>query len=141
MYTSQFELIAGILGLKQRLTPLLFVDEVERGLPFASLARVFDAVAPDEPHLRYVVVSRATYARKKSERTRLSREQSDHVTRVARVWVLALDVWKTPEGARAFLVRPHPLLEGRRPIDVTLTTEGARLVEGILGRLSNGSAA
>jgi putative toxin-antitoxin system antitoxin component (TIGR02293 family) len=119
---------------------MLLVDEVERGLPFASLVRVFDTVAPSEPQLRYVVVSRATYARKKVDQERLSREQSDHVARVARVWILALDVWKTPENARAFLMRAHPLLEGRRPIDVTLTTEGARLIEGILGRLSYGSA-
>jgi len=136
--------IAHLLGIqrgKRVMTPMLLVDEVERGLPFTALTRVFEQVAPNEPNLRYVVVPRATYARKRNEGARLSREQSDNVARVARVWMLALEVWKTPEAARLFLLRPHAMLENRRPIDVTLTTEGARLVEGILGRLYYGSAA
>jgi hypothetical protein len=41
-----------------------------------------------------------------------------------------------------FLFRPHPLLEGRRPLDVVLASEfGRPIVEGILGRLKFGSAA
>jgi putative toxin-antitoxin system antitoxin component (TIGR02293 family) len=136
--------IAHLLGIgrgKRAMTSMRLVDEVERGLPFAALTRVFEQIAPDEPNLRYGVVPRATYARKRSEGARLSREQSDNVARLARVWVLAVEVWKTPAEARSFLLRPHPMLENRRPIDVTLTTEGARLVEGILGRLYYGSAA
>lgn len=56
--------------------------------------------------------------------------------------VLAREVWGSDEAARAFLFRPHPMLEGRRPIDVVLANEfGRSLVEGILGRLQYGSAA
>ena len=44
--------------------------------------------------------------------------------------------------ARAFLFRPHPMLDNRRPVDVVLASEfGRPLVEGILGRLSYGTAA
>jgi putative toxin-antitoxin system antitoxin component (TIGR02293 family) len=136
--------LARFLGVRRGnrvMTTMLLIGEVERGLPFASLAKVFDEVAPDEPKLRYTVVPRATFARKRSGGSRMSREQSDHVARVARVWMLALKVWKTPDEARAFLLRPHPMLENRRPIEVTMTTEGARLVEDILGRLYYGTAA
>lgn len=135
--------IASILGLasKRRLTPLSLAVEVEKGLPYTALARLFNQVAPNEPALRYRVVPRATLARLEAKRKRLSLEQGDHVTRLARVWALALEVWKEPEEARTFLLQPHPMLEGRRPIDVVLTTEGARIVEGILGRLLYGSAA
>ena len=136
--------IASILGIaagNRRLTAMNLVDEVEKGLPFAALARVLKQVAPNEPALRYRVVSRATLARMEAKGARLSLEQGDHVTRLARVWALALEVWKEPAEARTFLLQPHPMLDGRRPIDVALTTEGARIVEGILGRLLYGSAA
>ena len=141
---TSLERIAGVLGIapqNRTITPMFLVEQVARGLPFATLARVYDEVAPGEPDLRYKVISRATLARKQSANQRLSPEQSDRVARVARVWTLAKEVWQSPVEARAFLLRPHAVLEGRRPIDVTLTTEGARLVEGILGRLLYGSAA
>ena len=39
------------------------------------------------------------------------------------------------------MFEPHPLLHGRRPIDVVLENElGRPVVEGILGRLQYGSA-
>lgn len=136
--------IASILGIpagSRRLTPMNLVDEVEKGLPFSALSRVFKQVAPDEPALRYRVVPRATLARKEAKGARLSLEQGDHVARLARVWALALEVWKEPAEARTFFLQPHAMLGGRRPVDVALTTEGARIVEGILGRLLYGSAA
>jgi uncharacterized protein (DUF2384 family) len=62
--------------------------------------------------------------------------------RVARVWAVALDVWKTEEATRAFLFRAHPMIEDRRPIDVVIQSEfGAELVVEILGRLKYGTAA
>lgn len=141
-HMSEAARIVDILGIKRKgaITSMTLVDAVEQGLPFRALSHVFDQVAPDEPGLRYQVVPRATFARKEAQGARLTREQSDQVTRLARVWDLALEVWKDPQGARAFLLKPHPLLEGRKPIQVALTAEGARLVEGILGRLLYGSA-
>lgn len=73
---------------------------------------------------------------------RLSPEESARVARLRKVWKNALKVWGNENSARAFLFRPHPLLEGRLPIDVVLTTEfGGPAVEDILGRLQFGSAA
>ena len=54
---------------------------------------------------------------------------------------MALDVWKSEEAARAFLNRPHPMLEGRKPIDVAIQSElGADMVKSILGELKYGTA-
>lgn len=73
---------------------------------------------------------------------RLSPEESARVARLNRVWDAALDVWGSPEAARAFLFRPHPLLAGRLPVDIVLATEfGGPVVENILGALKYGSAA
>lgn len=72
----------------------------------------------------------------------LGPEASGRLARVAGLWAMAMAVWGGEEEARAFLFRPHPLLEGRPPVDVVLGSDlGARLVENVLGRLRYGSAA
>jgi uncharacterized protein (DUF2384 family) len=57
------------------------------------------------------------------------------------VWTQSARIWKSEDAARDFLYRGHPLLGGRRAIDVVLVNEiGAELVRGVLGRLEFGSA-
>ncbi|RYD48765.1 MAG: DUF2384 domain-containing protein [Verrucomicrobiaceae bacterium] len=64
------------------------------------------------------------------------------VQRIGRILILARDVWKTDAHARAFLERPHGMLNGRTPYEMTLESDaGADEVENILGRLKYGSAA
>ena len=135
--------VAGLLGLGRRgiETNLELATALERGLPVGAFDRVCRLVAPDDPGVRDLLVARATLARRKRER-RLSSHESEKVERLARVWAMALDVWKAPEAARRFLAEPHPLLGGRVPREVAARTDlGARTVEDILGRLAYGSAA
>jgi putative toxin-antitoxin system antitoxin component (TIGR02293 family) len=124
--------------------------EVERGLPLTALDRLAKMVAPDDAAFPFRMVSRATLARRRKAlatsrnavAARLSADESARVARLAEVWALAREVWGGEAAARAFLFRPHPMLEARRPIDVVLANEfGRPLVEGILGRLQYGSAA
>jgi putative toxin-antitoxin system antitoxin component (TIGR02293 family) len=64
------------------------------------------------------------------------------LVRLAEVRAMARRVWGSEESAQAFLFRPHPMLEGRRPADVVIGGEAGRLrVEDILGPLQYGSAA
>ena len=71
----------------------------------------------------------------------LSVESGFRTVRVAIVWSMALDVWKSEEAARAFVNRPHPMLEGRKPVDVAMHSElGADIVKSILGELQYGTA-
>ncbi|HEY1934917.1 MAG TPA: antitoxin Xre/MbcA/ParS toxin-binding domain-containing protein [Acetobacteraceae bacterium] len=126
------------------------MSEVEKGLPLSALDRLAKAVAPDDAAFAFRMVPRATLARRRkvlvtsrnSQAARLTAEESARVARLAEVWALAREVWGGDEAARAFLFRSHPMLEGRRPIDVVLANEfGRPLVEGILGGLQYGSAA
>ena len=137
--------IAGLLGIRQSDRPASLFDLIERiedGLPIAVLDRVSASLAPLDVNFKYHIIARATLARRRKRHKRLSMAESDRVFRLAQVWVLAREVWGTDESARAFLFRPHMMLQGRRPIDVVLGTDmGARLVEDILGRLKYGSAA
>ena len=130
-----------VLGLKlgqPGASPLRVADEIERGLPSATVARLVRMIAPDDPDFKYKLVPRATFARSKGKR--LSRAHSERIARYARLWATALSVWKSEEEAREFLGRKHPLLEGRRPIQLASTELGARLVEDLLGGLEHATA-
>jgi putative toxin-antitoxin system antitoxin component (TIGR02293 family) len=144
--------LSDVLGLhgKGRRVPMSLMSEVEKGLPLAALDRLTKAIAPDNASFAFRLVSRATLARRRKAlatsrngaAARLSADESARVARLAEVWALARAVWGGDPAARAFLFRPHPMLEGRRPIDVVLANEfGRPLVEGILGALQYGSAA
>jgi putative toxin-antitoxin system antitoxin component (TIGR02293 family) len=118
-----------------------FIEFLEKGLPFSSVERIADALAPRDVEFRYQIVPRATFARMKVERRRLSKTQGELVARLAEVWTDALRVWKKEEDARSFLARKHPLLENNRPLDLALQSEiGAQLVRDVLGRLEHGTA-
>jgi len=115
--------------------------KMEAGLPTRVVASFSHRVAPDDRVFQYRFVPKPTLARRVKSK-RLSSEESGKVVRVARVWALAVETWGSDEKARAFLNRPHPMLDGAIPMDAVFATEvGAREVEDILGRLQYGTAA
>ena len=133
--------IAIVLGIGKPKSAMGYVEAIERGLPIKSLERLTRQVAPDDKEFKYRLIAKATLARRQKAK-RLSPEESDRLSRIAQVWSCALEVWQNSEDARAFLNRPHALLEGRTPMEAALKTEvGARMVEEILGRLKHGTAA
>ena len=61
-------------------------------------------------------------------------------TRLDAVRAAALDTWGNAKQADDFLVRDHPLLYGRHPLDVATESQaGADRVIEILGRLKYGT--
>ncbi len=144
--TVPIRTLALLLGVKPKraedLTPFDLADRVGRGLSVDALDRVCVKIAPDDPSFRYRIVPRATLARRqRATGRRLSRDESDRVARIARIWELAMDVWTSEDAARQFLARPHPLLAGRIPREFTIESElGARQVEDLLGGLKYGTA-
>jgi putative toxin-antitoxin system antitoxin component (TIGR02293 family) len=142
--TVPIRTLALLLGVKskqpQDLNPFDLADQVGRGLSVDALERVCAKIAPDDAGFRYRLVPKATLARRQRARgRRLSRDESDRVARIARIWEFAIEVWKSEDAARRFLSRPHMLLRGRVPRDFALASElGAREVEELLGRLKYG---
>jgi putative toxin-antitoxin system antitoxin component (TIGR02293 family) len=140
--------LTDFLGIKV-VGALPLMSAVEEGLPLAALDRLAGSLAPADGKFAFRIVPRATLARRRrafgldSARHdgRLSAEEGTRLARLAGVWAMALEVWGGEEEARRFMFEPHPLLEGRRPVDVVLENElGRPVVEGILGRLQYGSA-
>ena len=140
--------VSEILGIRAS-GPLPLMSAVEKGLPLTSLDRVVHSVAPSDNKFAFRIIARATLARRRKALAtakdraegRLSAEEGTRLARLASVWAMALNVWGGGEAARLFMFEAHPLLHGRRPVDVVLESEfGRPVVEGILGRLQYGSA-
>ncbi|NMG53714.1 antitoxin Xre/MbcA/ParS toxin-binding domain-containing protein [Aromatoleum aromaticum] len=134
--------IAAVMALST--TPHSFAeldDQVSRGLPKealrASIARIAES-AEARRELLYRIVPEATFKRR---RDLLSAEESERAERLARVFATAQFVWDSDDDAREFLNAPHPMLNGRTPLDVSLSELGARRVEELLGRLFYGLSA
>ena len=122
---------------------LALADSIESGLPVAALDRLARMVAPDDARFKFRLIPKATLERRrKSSSKRLTSEEGDRLARLAKVFSFALDIYKEPEPAREFLTRPHPMLDGKPPLDVALATgPGADLVINLLGRAAYGGGA
>ena len=128
------------------MTTIALVDQVKDGLPLDAADQLAAAIAPQDRAFKYNLVAKATYARRRlqagSGRALMSKDESERLARLARIWAFACEVWGGEEAARRFLHDPHALLDGKTPLAVVLDGElGGRLVEEVLGRLSYGSAA
>jgi len=143
---AQLKEMAALLGVNPRrakeITKLDLAEAVKRGLSITAVDRVVHFISPHDVSLRNRIVPKATLARRKAgAERRLSPQESDRVARMASLWTLTFDVWRSVEAAQRFLREPHPLLRGKIPYEVAVETEiGARTVEEILGRLKYGSA-
>jgi putative toxin-antitoxin system antitoxin component (TIGR02293 family) len=114
---------------------------VSQGLPKQALKAIVDIIClntEERKQLLYRIVPEATYKRR---RDKLSAEESERTERLARVYATAQYVWNSEDDARGFLHTPHPMLQNRTPLDVSLTEIGARRVEELLWRLYYGIAA
>jgi putative toxin-antitoxin system antitoxin component (TIGR02293 family) len=113
-------------------------DLVRHGLPKSALRISADHVgrtSEERKALLYRIIPEATYKRR---RDKLSPDESEKAERLARVFATAEYVWDSEEDARDFLNVPHPLLNGRTPLDVSMSELGARRVEELLWQLYYG---
>jgi len=111
---------------------------VEAGLPKASLAACARAIADNPRAAREIIYGTVPEATFKRRRQRLKRDESERTERLARVMATAEAVWRNSEDARRFMTAAHPLLDGRRPIDVARSELGARQIEEILWQAYHG---
>lgn len=114
---------------------------VSHGLPKKALKASVDSVClnnEERKQLLYRIIPEATYKRR---RDKLSAEESGRAERLARIYATAQYVWNSDDDARLFLHTSHPLLQGRTPLDVSMTELGARRVEELLWQLYYGIAA
>jgi putative toxin-antitoxin system antitoxin component (TIGR02293 family) len=134
--------IADILGgpkiLRHNVANLVDLQKVvAEGLPVRSLDETAKYVSTG-PRAAAALKDRLVPRATRSRRTRLKTGESEKVERIARLMALAEQVWENTIDARAFMNEPHPMLEGRSPLDMATTELGARRVERVLMHLEYG---
>jgi putative toxin-antitoxin system antitoxin component (TIGR02293 family) len=136
------EKIASVMALVPIPHSFAELDEmVSKGLPKGALKASIEHIcksAEDRKQLLYRIIPEATYKRR---RETLSAEESGRAERLARVFATAEYVWNSEQDAQTFLTTSHAMLQGRTPLDVSMTELGARRVEELLWRLYYGIAA
>jgi len=136
------ENISAVMALSPPLLSIADLDAaVRQGLPKSALREIVEHVvrsAEERRALMSRIVPEATFKRR---RDRLTPDESEKTERLARIFATANFVWDDEDDARQFLSAPHPLLGGRKPLDVSMTELGARRVEELLWRLFYGMSA
>lgn len=137
--------VAAVMGLPRpsEMNDFALVEHIEAGLPVRAIDGIVKRLNPQDKTLKYRIISKASFSRlRKHHRRQLSKELSEKVYGIARVVAEALLLWDGDrQAASRFLHRPHPLLDGRKPFDVSReSAAGAELVVKIIGQARAGVA-
>jgi putative toxin-antitoxin system antitoxin component (TIGR02293 family) len=103
----------------------------------------------DRAEVHSVVLPARTLQHRRSRKERLTVDESDRIVRLLRVLKLAEEVYGSRERALEWLRKPNMQLDpamrnqlfakgGRPPISLLTTDTGARMVEELLGQISEG---
>ena len=136
--------IAEFIGLPHPKTfsAMKLVDTIKAGMPVAAVKNVVKRIDPLGMVVNvYDFIPKATLSRRSKDKKKLSTDVSEKLWQVARVYVEAQRQYGDDAEARAFLSRPHPLLENRTPLEVAKeTVAGTDLVLKLLSQAEAGVA-
>jgi putative toxin-antitoxin system antitoxin component (TIGR02293 family) len=135
---SAVDFLGGRRVMGDRVEGVQIRDAVRKGLPYAALDALADALAMGQGDLTEVVgLSRRTTVRRRNE-GQLSPIESDRLYRVAHIAELAVETFGGLREARLWLSRPNRALGGEVPLHLLDTGIGEQQVEGVLLRLGHG---
>lgn len=143
MTTGQVARLLGgeeILGIGVR-------DEVQlerrarEGFPVAVLQALQDQGVLTQEDVYGWIIPRRTLSHRVRKHQSLSLEESNRVSRVARIFALASETLGSHERAREWLRRPLHQFGGRSPLEMLATDLGSHQVEVLLGRIAHGIGA
>ena len=110
---------------------------VEQRLPTSSIKRLL-ALGLTRQEIDALVIPLRTLQHRRSNREKLTVEESDRVLRVVRLLSQAEAVYCSRERAFEWLRRPVARLQNRAPLDLMRTDTGARIVEELLVQIDEG---
>ena len=127
-----------LLGLKQFDFPGI-IEQIEKGLPFSAFDRLQKNTGfSTDTLLDLLQIPRRTLARRKGS-GRLSRDESDRLVRLARVYGRTLHFFDGDAGAAtAWLEDAQRAFGGITPMEMIKTDVGAQEVERLIGQLQHG---
>jgi putative toxin-antitoxin system antitoxin component (TIGR02293 family) len=122
-----------------RKAPDKTINNVRKGFPAARLDKTARILAVDRAILlRVLGVSDRTLQRKHLASARLSPAASDRLSRIERIYTLALDVFGDKQKAILWLKRPSRALGNELPLKFLDTDAGTQRVERELREIQYG---
>jgi putative toxin-antitoxin system antitoxin component (TIGR02293 family) len=129
-----------VLGREIR-TDVQLEQCAREGFPVGVLQELIERAVILPGELFAWVIPRRTLAHRQKNQQRLSREESNRVSRVVRIYALAVETLGDDAKAKHWLRRPLRQFGGRTPMEMLETDLGAHQVEVLLGRIGHGLAA
>ena len=111
---------------------------IAEGVPVAVLASVVERGILTRDEVTRLIIPRRTLAHRKRRGERLSPDESDRLVRVLHLHDVALHAFDDADKATAWLRSPNRALSGEIPLELIVTSTGARLVEDALLRIEHG---
>jgi len=116
----------------------LDLSRIESGVPTATMSDFVAASGLALKDLYDVVIPARTLKHRRARREPLSRDESDKLARLVRIFDQAVRVFGNFDRARAWLNKPKRRFEGRTPLEMLRTDVGGRAVEEMLGQFEHG---
>jgi len=115
------------------------ITAVRKGLPAEKLARMAQLLDVDRTLLlRVLGISERTIQRKQVHAERLNPSASDRLSRIDRMYTLAVEVFGSGEKAAQWLKRPSRALANEWPLMLLDTDAGTQQVERELRQIQHG---
>jgi len=137
---SLLKRVQEMLGLRRLRSDQDLVKLVEERLGIDVVDELRHSGLTDD-EIYSLIVPRRTLAHRRARREALSRDESDRAVRIARISALSEQVFGEPERSWHWLRAAKRQFAGRSPLQLAATEAGARLIEELLYRIDEGTAA
>jgi putative toxin-antitoxin system antitoxin component (TIGR02293 family) len=116
----------------------LDLESVEAGVSVETMTNFVSASGVDLKDIYDIVIPARTLKHRRSRKQSLSRDESDKLARLVRVFDQAVSVFGDVEQARKWLNKPKKRFDERTPLQMLRTDFGGRMVEEMLGQIDEG---
>jgi putative toxin-antitoxin system antitoxin component (TIGR02293 family) len=114
------------------------VFELVQGRLDPSVIQLLLQLRLERKEIDALIIPTRTLQHRRSRGEKLTVEESDRAVGLLRILSLAEGVYGSPERALAWLRRPNPRLKDAVPLLLLNTSVGSRMVEQLLGQISEG---
>jgi putative toxin-antitoxin system antitoxin component (TIGR02293 family) len=127
------------LPAKPLLTTLhLNLESIESGVPLTTMSSFAETSGMPLKDLYEIVIPARTLKHRRARREPLSRDESDKLARLVRIFDHTVSVFGNLDRARAWLNKPRKRFDNRTPLEMIRTEIGGRMVEEMLLQIEYG---
>jgi putative toxin-antitoxin system antitoxin component (TIGR02293 family) len=116
----------------------LDLAHIESGVPTDTIASFAESSGLALKDIYDIVIPARTLKHRRARREPLSRDESDKLARLVRIFDHAVKVFDNPARARLWLEEPKRRFHNRTPLEMIRTETGGRAVEEMLGQIEYG---